>query len=188
MTGAREARRTIGGDGLAIRVTYAIAVGIVAGYVVGIAQPELRQVRQLEQEISGLDAERAAAAASDPNPKSIQLVPQKRPARGKQLRARELVPEISLVGRQSGLRIRAIKQVTDKAEEGQRQVRIVAQGGFTALLAFLQGLEGALPQGQLDELTLRHLAGTTEVELESVLRVRVLEPPANGADYRREGD
>jgi len=161
-------------------LAFVLIAAISAGYFGGVAEPMLRQSRGISREIRRLEDRREVTAGE-----ATMWAQSPGQNRDRLPRANEVLPEISLVGRQSGLRIQAIKQLTSGSADPERAVRIHAQGHFTAVLAFLDNLEGAVPQGRVDELSLRRSSESAEIELESILSVRVGGVQEHGMDRCR---
>jgi hypothetical protein len=134
-------------------------------------------MRELQREIDELIAQRPTTEleGNERRPQSAAGAAQARP---EALKARELVPEISSLGRRCGLQIRTIKQSAEGVGQGERQIRLMAQGEFPAVVTFIEAISSSLPQGRVEELNVRHLSDAEALEVESVLRVRVEEPAA----------
>lgn len=163
LLGTRGARSVARGWALcALAVVLAVYAGV-------ILRPALATVRSLRHEIAVLTAQRTALASDESTPS----VPERRLARVP-LKAREVVPSISLLGRRSGLTVRTIKQAAPGEKEARRRIRVVARGTFADLLEFLDGVGRLLPRGEVEELTLRRTSA--EIEMESLLHVPVDEP------------
>jgi len=158
------------------RYTSACVAGLLlAGYGVALGRPTAAKIAQLHSEIARLEEERTALLSARSDKKS-KVEPG--PIGGDSFKARDLLPKISTIARRSGLKVGTIRQSPTNDVAGEREVRIVAQGAFPALVVFLDDLARALPQGRFEEVSLRQHSDATAIELESVLRTHVEEPPA----------
>ena len=148
-----------------------VAALITTAYAIAVVPPRFVTLRDLQRQLNELDGRRVELGTrSDEGQPRAEHGP---PHAVKAPKAGELVPEISLLGLRNGLQIRAIKQSADNATPGERVIRVLAEGHFPALVAFMEAIGSELPQGRIEELSIRHVSGNTALEMESVVRVRI---------------
>lgn len=124
----------------------------------------------IQREIARLDAQKTTVVGE--STRALQPA-RRRSGEGERVSAGEIVPALAGLGRRLGLRVQAVKQSAQGSTGEIRQIQIRAQGGFAGLVAFLDEVPQLVAQARVEELTLRHLSESREVELDSVLYVRV---------------